>query len=113
MSRLTPTSTRPSGHHGSSLPPRAGGGDDGRGRDGDMPDSIPNYGERLRRARMGLALAMTPIVVLFITFSAVYIARRAFPAADLNLNLKLDTFSPGFRFGCLGQCCWSTRLCSS
>ncbi|HLX86539.1 MAG TPA: cytochrome c oxidase subunit 3 [Terriglobales bacterium] len=88
MSRLTPTSTRPSGHHGSSLPPRAGGGDDGRGRDGDMPDSIPNYGERLRRARMGLALAMTPILVLFITFSAVYIARRAFPAADLNLNLN-------------------------
>jgi cytochrome c oxidase subunit 3 len=51
-----------------------------------MPDSIPNYGERLRRARMGLALAMTPILVLFVTFSAVYIARRAFPAADLNLG---------------------------
>lgn len=73
MSRVTPISTRASGHHGASLPPRtgggSGGGDDGRGRDrGDsLPDSLPNYGERLRRARMGLAVAMTPILMLFIS----------------------------------------------
>jgi hypothetical protein len=36
-----------------------------------MPDFIPNYGERLRRARMGLAVAMTPILMLFISFTAV------------------------------------------
>ena len=32
-------------------------------------DSMPNYGDRLRRARMGLAIALTPILVLFISFT--------------------------------------------
>ncbi|MGA7078029.1 MAG: hypothetical protein WBQ43_11930 [Terriglobales bacterium] len=87
MPRLTPSSTRLAGHNGSSLPPRTGGGDDGRGRDGlpdREPDSIPNYGERLRRARMGLAVAMTPIVMLFISFTAVYVIRRGFFSFDIN-----------------------------
>src|SRR5271170_5337839 len=74
MSRATPISTRSSGHNGASLPPRAGGGGDGRGRDG-LPDFVPNYGERLRRARLGLAVAMTPILMLFISFTAVYLVR--------------------------------------
>jgi cytochrome c oxidase subunit 3 len=84
MPRVTPISTRISGHNGASLPPRAGGGDDGRdnGRGDDMPDSIPNYGERLRRARMGLAVAMTPIFMLFISFTAVYLIRRGFLSLD-------------------------------
>src|SRR5271157_4505746 len=87
MPRLTPISTRAAGHNGSSLPPRTGGGDDGRGRDGlpdREPDSIPNYGERLRRARLGLAVAMTPIVMLFISFTAVYVIRRGFLGFELN-----------------------------
>lgn len=80
---MTPVSTRHSGHNGASLPPRGG---DGRGRDGgdSMPDSIPNYGERLRRARMGLAVAMTPILVLFISFTAVYLIRRGYLGLDVN-----------------------------
>lgn len=89
MPRLTPFSTRTFGHNGASLPPRTGGGDDGRGRDGDsVPDSVPNYGERLRRARMGLAIAMTPILMLFISFSAVYLIRRG--------SLNFDLSSPGY-----------------
>ncbi len=87
MPRLTPISTRAAGHNGSSLPPRTGGGDDGRGRDGlpdREPDSIPNYGERLRRARLGLAVAMTPIVMLFISFTAVYVIRRGFLGFEVN-----------------------------
>jgi len=85
MPRLTPISTRPSGHNGASLPPRTGGGGDGRGDDGMpdfMPDSIPNYGERLRQARRSLAVAMTPIVMLFISFTAVYLIRRGFLSLD-------------------------------
>src|ERR1700676_5078437 len=86
MPRVTPISTRASGHHGASLPPRTGGGSGGNGRDGgdSLPDSLPNYGERLRRARMGLAVAMTPILVLFISFTAVYLIRRGFLSLDLN-----------------------------
>jgi cytochrome c oxidase subunit 3 len=87
MPRLTPISTRAAGHNGASLPPRTGGGDDGRGRDGlpdREPDSIPNYGERLRRARLGLAVAMAPIVMLFISFTAVYLIRRGFVGFDVS-----------------------------
>lgn len=96
MPRITPTSTRPSAHNGASLPPRTGGGDDGRGRDGGdgtpnwpnfTPDSMPdapNYGDRLRRARMGLAIAMTPIVMLFTSFTAVYLVRRGFLSFDVS-----------------------------
>jgi cytochrome c oxidase subunit III len=83
MPRLTNPPTRPWGRNGGTIPPRPGGGDDGRGGDG-IPDSIPNYGERLRRARMGLAVAMTPILVLFISFTAVYLIRRGFLSLDLN-----------------------------
>ena len=94
MPRVTPFSTQPSGHNGASLPPHAGGGDDSRGRDGgdnqpnSMPDFIPNYGERLRRARLGLAVAMTPILMLFLSFTAVYLARRGF----LGFGLGSDTY---------------------
>jgi len=100
MPRVTPISTRSSGHNGGSLPPRAGGGDDGRGRDGGdgMPDfspnSIPNYGERLRRARMGLAVAMTPIIMLFISFTAVYLVRRGFLSLDGNDAAYIRTWVP-------------------
>src|SRR5271166_7099410 len=95
MPRLTPFSTRTFGHNGASLPPRTGGGDDGRGRDGDStPDSIPNYGERLRRARMGLAVAMTPILMLFISFTTVYLIRRVSPSFDLGNVGYIQTWIP-------------------
>src|SRR5271166_4887187 len=89
MPPMTPSSARRSGYNGASLPPRTGGGDDdsggrdgGDGRPDSIPDSIPNYGERLRRARMGLAVAMTPILMLFISFTTVYLIRRVSPSLD-------------------------------
>jgi len=59
-----------------------------------MPDLIPNYGERLRRARMGLAVAMTPIVMLFISFTAVYLIRRGFLSLDLSNAGYIQTWVP-------------------
>jgi len=94
MPRLTPFSTRPSGHDGASLPPRTGGGDDGRHEGGDnIPDSIPNYGERLRRARVSLAIAMTPVLMLFISFTAVYLMRRVF-VGDLSSAGYIQSWIP-------------------
>ena len=82
MSRQSSISGRTMGSRGASLPPHTGGGGDGHNNRG-SGDSMPNYGARLRRARMGLAVAMTPIFVLFISFTAVYLAQRGFLTFDL------------------------------
>src|SRR6266576_409930 len=87
MARSTPIAHRPSGYNGSALPPHTGGGDDGRGGTG-SGDSMPNYGLRLRHARLALAVFMTPILMLFISFTVVYLVRRGFVGSN-----PTETFS--------------------
>jgi cytochrome c oxidase subunit III len=94
MSRLTPVRTRPTGRHGASLPPRTGGGGGGRGGGDSRPDYIPNYGDRLRKARMGLAIVMAPIFVLFISFTAAYLIRRGFVGMDVSDATYKRTWVP-------------------
>ena len=94
MPRLTPVTTRITGHRGASLPPRPGGGDNGRGDGDSAPNGIPNYGERLRHARLGLAVAMTPIFILFISFTAVYVVRRGFLSFDVSRNAYVREWVP-------------------
>ncbi len=94
MTRLSSISGRTMGSHGASLPPRTGGGgDDGRNNRG-SGDSMPNYGARLRRARLGLAVAMTPIFVLFISFTAVYLAQRGFFTFDMSGGTRVLSWIP-------------------
>lgn len=64
-----------------SLPPHQGGG-------GGDPSggNRPNYSERLKRARMGLAVGLTPVVMLFVSFSAAYVARRLFASTELSVS---------------------------
>jgi cytochrome c oxidase subunit 3 len=91
MARLTPISYRPSaGHNSGALPPHTGGGDGGRG----SGDSMPNYGERLRRARLGLAVALVPILMLFISFTVAYAVWRWFPTFDPGYSATLQTSRP-------------------
>ncbi len=52
-----------------------GGGGGGGGRGGD--DHLPSYGERLRRYRLGLMLALSSVVMLFISFTTAYVVRKA------------------------------------
>jgi len=96
MHRQTPSSPRSTGHNGASLPPNPGGGDDRHGRDdGDsQPDFMPNYGDRLRRARLGLAVAITPIIMLFLSFTAVYLVRRGFLGFDFGTDTYIRTWVP-------------------
>jgi cytochrome c oxidase subunit III len=89
---MTPVSARRFDHNGASLPPRTGGG--GGGMPDFIPNSIPNYGERLRRARMGLAVAMAPVFMLFISFTAVYLARRGFLSANVDDAAYLRSWVP-------------------
>lgn len=70
--------TRPVDHIGHDqnppVPPR-GGGDDGR-------NEYPNYGARLRRARLGLICGMITVSMLFISLTSAYIVRRGLPTFD-------------------------------
>ncbi len=52
-----------------------GGWDGGGGRGGG--DDRPNYGERLKRYRLGMMLALSSVVMLFISFTTAYVVRKA------------------------------------
>jgi cytochrome c oxidase subunit 3 len=58
------------------VPPRGGGGDEGRG------DGVPNYGARLRRARLGIICAIATICMVFVSLTSAYVMRRGLPTYD-------------------------------
>lgn len=65
-------------------PPR-GGGDDER-----FPDSsLPNYGARLRRARLGLICALATVSMVFVSLTSAYVVRRGLPTFDDNSRVYL------------------------
>lgn len=58
--------------------PPQGGGDDGR-----FPDSgLPNYGARLRRARLGLLCGIATVSMVFVSLTSAYVVRRGLPTFD-------------------------------
>jgi cytochrome c oxidase subunit 3 len=65
------------GREGGGQPPLPGGGGDGREGGG-----TPNYADRLRRARLGMAVAFAAIIMLFVSFTSAYIVRRGLPTLD-------------------------------
>jgi cytochrome c oxidase subunit 3 len=72
-----------------NFPPITGGGDDGR------PDpGLPDYGARLRRARLGLAIALTPVLMLFVSFTSAYIVRKGLPTLDPGTNTVVHDWIP-------------------
>jgi len=74
---------------GSSLPPVYGdGGNGGRG------DGSADYGSRLRRARLGLAVAIAPIVMLFVSFTSAYIVRQGLPTLDEKTHTYVRDWTP-------------------
>ena len=92
MARLLHSSRHPSaGHNGGPHPPGTGGHDDGRGSGG---DNLPNYGQRLQRARLALAVFMTPVCMLFLSFTVVYLMRRGFLSFDAPADSYVRTWVP-------------------
>jgi len=65
-----------------------GGGDGGRG------DGYPNYGQRLRRARLGLAIALAPIFMFFVSITSAYIVRQGLPTFDERTNTYVRDWLP-------------------
>src|SRR5713226_4551257 len=71
------------------LPPvRGGGGDDSSG------PGLPDYATRLRRARLGLLVALTPILMLFVSFTSAYIVRQGLPSLDPRTSTLVRDWIP-------------------
>jgi cytochrome c oxidase subunit 3 len=68
---------QPGQGRGGANPPVAGGGGGDYGGNGS-----PDYGQRLRRTRLGLLVGMVAIAMLFVSFTSVYIVRRGLPTLD-------------------------------
>lgn len=64
------------GHDHKPPVPPPGGGDDGHG------GGIPDYGARLRRARLGLICAIVTVCMVFISLTSAYIVRQGLPTFD-------------------------------
>ena len=58
--------------------PPNGGGDDG----GSSDSGLPNYGARLRRARLGLLCAIATVGMVFVSLTSALIVRRGLPTFD-------------------------------
>jgi cytochrome c oxidase subunit III len=64
---------------GSDVPrPPSGGGDAG----GSPESGLPNYGARLRRARLGLICAIVTVGMVFVSLTSALIVRRGLPTFD-------------------------------
>src|SRR4029077_248312 len=62
---------------------RVPGPPDSGGYDGRCPDSnLPNYGARLRRARLGLICAIATVSMVFVSLTSAYVVRRGLPTFD-------------------------------
>src|ERR1700758_2755916 len=94
MATLSPTVSlkypKTHGGGGAGVPPISGGGD-GDGRAG---GSSPDYGQRLRRARLGLAVGLTPVIMLFVSFTSAYIIRQGLPTLDVRTNTYIHDWLP-------------------
>lgn len=76
-------------HGGGNPPPvHGGGGDGGRG------DSFPDYGGRLRRARLGVAVALTPILMFFVSIFSAYVVRQGLPTFDDRTSTYVRDWIP-------------------
>lgn len=70
------------------LPPVQGG--DG----GDFEPGSPDYRTRLRRARLGLLVALIPVFMLFVSFTSAYIVRQGLPTLDSRTNQMVLDWIP-------------------
>lgn len=77
ISEKLPVTSGGGGFH----PPTYDEGGDDQGSGGS-----PDYGRRLRRARMGLVIALAPILMLFLTITVAYILRHGSLSFDERTN---------------------------
>jgi cytochrome c oxidase subunit 3 len=74
---------------GGANPPVPGGGGGDHGGNGS-----PDYGQRLRRTRLGLMVGMVAIAMLFVSFTSVYVVRRGLPTLDDRTGTYVRDWMP-------------------
>ena len=78
---------------GSDNPPPISRDGDGGEPNRDGPN-LPNYHERLRRCRLGLAVGLAPVVMLFVAFTSAYIIRQSMGEWDPATGTYVSDWSP-------------------
>jgi cytochrome c oxidase subunit 3 len=76
------------GGNGGVPPTRDGGGDDNSG------SGSLYFDARLRRARLGMLVAITAIVMVFVSFSSAYLVRQGLPTLDPRTNTLVRDWFP-------------------
>jgi cytochrome c oxidase subunit 3 len=66
------------------------GGGGGGGRD----DGYPDFGERLRRYRLGLMVGLAAVVMLFVSFTSAYIVRQGLGTYDSAAKVYVTDWKP-------------------
>jgi cytochrome c oxidase subunit III len=90
ISMRTPRTSQGGGGRGPATDwPGGWGGGGGRGG-----DDLPNYSERLRRYRLGVMLALSSVVMLFVSFTTAYIVRKAGAVWDPARNDYVSNWAP-------------------
>ncbi len=87
----TRPSLRPGGGGRPPLDRPRGGGGGGGGHGG---DGLPDYGERLRRYRLGLAIALVSIVTLFVCMGAAFLFRQSFASYNASTGMYVRDWTP-------------------
>ncbi len=75
---------QPLGGQGGGTPPTGGGGGDSGGG-----SFLPNYGARLRRGRLGLALGIAGVIMVFVSLTSAYIVRKGLASWDPRMNANV------------------------
>src|SRR6267142_502720 len=57
-------------------------------------DGRPDYGTRLRRARLGLLGALTPILMLVVSFTSAHVVGQGLPTLDPRTNNIIRDWIP-------------------
>jgi cytochrome c oxidase subunit III len=68
---------------GGNVPAPPNGGDGG---DSSSGSNLPNYGARLRRARLGLICGIATVSMVFISLTSAYVVRQGLPTFDGTTN---------------------------
>src|ERR1700730_7229605 len=58
------------------------------------PSTVSLLDARLRRARLGLLVGLTGIMMIFVSFSSAYVVRQGLPTLDPRSNVLLHDWFP-------------------